>query len=596
MSSLAHFQDREDAIAAFDRLWERERPWVLAFTGFSGYGKSTLLDWLAAKRCEPQTMPYGLIGVGEYAGGIRNAFHALFQSAHLRRYLDRDEYRRYQQERKEALAERNRREVALSQSQVMVGSAEGEQQMSANLAEAYRAMEAQADELIFEAWLDCFETLAERERVVLLLDNYDSFQDRAAVAELKRFWQVLEQAQGRVPGLRVVAVSREPIRHRYELRALERGLAVDDLQPLAAADSEALLLSLGVTDAAYRQAVFRDLAQGHPLLTQMAAEVWQEAAGAITAAAVPQQISRDGAVEWVQGRILERLQGTLQEAVRWAALLRSFDAESLGRMLGETVKPAAFRKLTQRASIIRPRLAPDAWACHDLVRRVQSSYLQRERPQQFQDFHQQAQTYYLEQENGLEALYHHFFLEPSDAFAAWREMESEAAFHFDHAAWSTLIEIGLAPELRLSAADLATVLYRAGRRHYYRAEWDEATLHFDRALQRFNDIGDRLGQANVQQSLGKLYLGQDETERGLETLRQALALHQSIGDRVGQTNIHAFLARWRAERDEFAEALVAANDALTLALSFIPNHPFTQWLADFREQLAAQVENGAGST
>jgi putative ribosome biogenesis GTPase RsgA len=58
--SLAHFQDRETAIAAFDALQSDGRRWVLAFDGCSGLGKSTLIDWLIENRCKPNKIPYSL--------------------------------------------------------------------------------------------------------------------------------------------------------------------------------------------------------------------------------------------------------------------------------------------------------------------------------------------------------------------------------------------------------------------------------------------------------------------------------------------------------------------------------------------------------
>jgi len=51
---LAYFTDRETQIDAYDRLWQRDTPWVLAFDGLSGNGKSTLLGWLIANRCRPR--------------------------------------------------------------------------------------------------------------------------------------------------------------------------------------------------------------------------------------------------------------------------------------------------------------------------------------------------------------------------------------------------------------------------------------------------------------------------------------------------------------------------------------------------------------
>jgi tetratricopeptide (TPR) repeat protein len=564
MNSLDHFTDRETAVAAFDRLWQTPNLWVLAFTGFSGQGKSTLLDWLEANRCLAGELPYALIGMGEYAGQIRAALHAMLETptGSLSRHLPPVVLQRYRQKRAATLADRNRRQLTLVQQQTMQGSPQGEQQLSANLAEAYRAMDAQADEAIFDAWLECVEALPTGLRPVLLLDNYDTFQDAAAIEELQRFWQVLERARARVPNLRVVLASREPIRHQDDVRALHNGLVDDTLQPLTAGDSDALLASLGVNDAGYRRAVFAHLAQGHPLLTRMAAEAWLEAGGSLGAQDIPRQINREQAVEWVQGRILDRLSGPTKDAVRWAALLRWFQADSLAWILEGALTVDEFRRLTRYAFIIRPRLAPQAWACHDLVRRVQMAHLQQERPDAFRSFHQKARDYWHGRGDALEALYHDFFLDSEAAFAAWQEMEGMVAHDFDHATWSTLVEMALAPELNLPPDMLAHVQYRAGRRHYYRAEWVQAVEQFDQALERFNAIGDRLGQANVLKAIGDVQQFRKDRDAALASYDQALERFNAIGDRLGQANVLKAIGDVQQFRKELDAALASYDQAL----------------------------------
>lgn len=594
MTSLEHFQGRGEAIAAFDGLWAAPSPWILAFTGLSGHGKSTLLNWIEANRCRSQNLPYALIGIGEYAGEIRSAFQAMLETptGNLREQLSHEHWHQYWQERRTALQDRNRRQMALHQQQIMHGSAEGVQQMSANLAEAYWEMEAATDEVICDAWLDCLETLSDQAQLVVLLDDYDTFQDSATIKELKRFWQVMEWAKGRIPGLRVVLACREAIRHQNDLRVFDGGLICVALAPLKAEESDALLVSLGVTDGAYRQAVFNNLAEGHPLITRMAAEAWREAAGALSAADVPQQTNRQDAIEWVQARILDRLSGPLQEAVRWAALLRWFEADTLEVILNRAITATEFRALTHYSFVIRPRAAPQAWACHDLVRRVQMSYLQQAHPDTFRVFHQKAHNYHRAREEQLESIYHQYFFEPEGGFTAWQSAEREAAFAFDHTTWSALIEIGLAPELRLPPPMLAEVYFRSGRRHYYRAEWEQAVDHLDQALERFNAIGDRLGQANVLMAIGKLSLNQDDPDslkQGTDFLEQALALYQAIDDRVGPTNIYSFKSQWFAQREQYSEALQFGEMALELALPFIPDHPFTEWLKEFVQSLTEKV-------
>ena len=488
----------EKAIEAFDQLWRQAAPWILAYTGFSGHGKSTLLDWLEARRCQPQQLPYALIGLGEYAAQIGDALHALLEAHSLNSHLPRKELELYRQQRQRALEERNRRQMVITQTQEMSGAAGGQQTMSANLVEALREFDRQTEQVIVEAWLECLTRLPSGRRLVFLLDNYDTFQETASLESLKSFWGAVERAHGRQPDLRVVLASRETLRHQNHLRVLQNGLADESLDPLTPADSEALLLALGVKDAAFREAVYTRLAHGHPLITRMAAEAWLETPGGIPGGKVPHLTHREEAVEWMQGRILDRLSGPLKQAVRWAALLRWFHADSLKHILEAALPADDFRALTRYAFIVHPRVAPDYWACHDLVRRVQMAYLRRERPDEFKDFHRRSQAYYAERKDLSEALYHHFFLNPDEAFTAWAELESRAAFAFDHPTWAALMEIGLAPEISLSTKQQAEINFRSGRRHYYRAEWQLADTHLQEALQLFRAVGDRLGEANVQ--------------------------------------------------------------------------------------------------
>lgn len=55
-----------------------------------------------------------------------------------------------------------------------------------------------------------------------------------------------------------------------------------------------------------------------------------------------------------------------------------------------------------------------------------------------------------------------------------------------------------------------------------------------------------------------------------------------------------FMRLWLAGRNQFQEALDAADEAMALAMSFIPDHPFTQWLGDFRQTLVAEIEKESG--
>jgi tetratricopeptide (TPR) repeat protein len=144
----------------------------------------------------------------------------------------------------------------------------------------------------------------------------------------------------------------------------------------------------------------------------------------------------------------------------------------------------------------------------------------------------------------------------------------------------------------------ANVLKAIGDVQQFRDDRDAALDSYAQALERFNAIGSLLGQANVLQSQGKLYLQQNDPEaiqKGAEMFDRALALYQEIGARVGQTNVYAFLARWLAGRGQYSEALGYARQALELAMSFIPTHPFTKWLSEFTADLAEKAGAGTGN-
>ncbi|MEM7332965.1 MAG: tetratricopeptide repeat protein, partial [Chloroflexota bacterium] len=562
MRNLDHFKDREAAIAAFDRLWEDDRGWILAFTGFSGFGKSTLLDWLEEKRCREAEMSYALLGVGEYSANLRAFFHDLFDTP-LRQKLPEHALQQYYSHYHDAVDSLKKRKVAFEAKQLMENAEQGNQSINLNLAKAVQEMENQANTSIFEAWLNCFEQLNSESKIVILLDNYDIFQDQIAVETLKQFWQLWRRAKSRVPALRVLIASREPIRHTNEIRLFQQGLIDSELEPLPEGDSDALLSSMGVTDVAFQEAVYKKLAHGHPLITNMAAEAWLDAEGTLTATDVPSLTTHAEAVNWVQGRILNRLEGANKEAVRWAALLRWFHAESLEAILGQSMTSDEFQAFSNRASIIRPRVNPKAWACHDLVRQVQMGYLQQERPEQFLHFHKRARDYFVENNQILDSLYHHFFIDPENAFEIWQKIEAEAAFNFNHTAWQAIIEIGLAPEHQLLPQQQAEIWHRAGRRHYYRAEWDEAIYFFDQALSRFNDIGDRLGQANVLMAIGDVQQFRKELDAALDSYNQALSRFNDIGDRLGQANVLKAIGDVQQFRDDRDAALDSYNQALS---------------------------------
>ncbi len=560
LRDLDYFQDRENAIALFDRVWADENVWILAFNGVAGQGKSTLLDWLEVNRCRARGARYSAVPIGDFFSNLSGFLSRLLEASSMK--MGNERLETFQSARDKVLEDLNQRILHIRQYQNVENSPEAQQSMSANVAEAVRALQGQAEAVVIEHWLACLRSANIQERTVFLLDNYDIYQDNVSLDEIRRLWSTLERARQVLP-LLVIVASREPVRHTEHIEALRRGLEGSTLPDLSQADSSALLAALGIQDSAFHAAVFR-LAQGHPLLTRMAADAWHEAPGGILAAEVPKVTSREQAVSWLQNFIINRLEPQLRLAARWMMVLRWFSFEVLNAVLAEPIHEEQYRRLTQYAFVVPSKLVEGRKAGHDLVRRVQIEELRREQETRFAAFQRRAMTFFAEHDLPLEALYHQFLVEPEAAFKTWQDWEAQAGFRFDHHPWALLSELGLRDELNLPTAMRAEILFRAGRRHYYRAEWFLAVEHFEQALGLFREIGDRLGEASARKAIGDVQQFRDERDAALESYQKALGLFREIGDRLGEASVYASLGKLQIVSGQAQEGLQTLQNALNI--------------------------------
>ncbi len=376
----------------------------------------------------------------------------------------------------------------------MSGSQSGEQTMRADVNAAVRTMERQTERQIVEIWLYALRGLPDDEKFVLLLDNYDVYQDRVGLDDAAALWNTLERARQILPNLRTCLASREPIRHQERLDALKRGLNGLPLPDLSPKDSAALLQALGVSAPAFADAVHR-LTQGHPLLTRMAAEAWRETPGGISADHVPALTKREEAANWLQTQIFKRMASDeLREAASWALVLRWFSFEMLEALLETPLSKPQYDQLTAYSFFVPSKINEGYKAGHDLIRKVHLETMRREQPGMLQDFHAHARGYFAEREDPtLERLYHGFFAAPEETFEAWKKLEGQAAFSFHHLLWGRAMELALREELNLPAAYQAEIIFRDGRRHYYLAEWAfaEKKLHRSPAPVQGNPLMNR---------------------------------------------------------------------------------------------------------
>ncbi|MCO6450544.1 MAG: tetratricopeptide repeat protein, partial [Caldilineales bacterium] len=110
---------------------------------------------------------------------------------------------------------------------------------------------------------------------------------------------------------------------------------------------------------------------------------------------------------------------------------------------------------------------------------------------------------------------------------------------------------------------------------------DEALEHYDKAFTLFQTVGDRLGQANVLLSLGRMSVNAGQYDQALGILAQARSLYVAVGAQSGLANVSIFMAQIAAAQGDFA----AAADYMQPAADFgkAVGHPLG-------DQLQAQID------
>ena len=564
---LRHFTDRDEAIAAFEALWPGDGVWALAFHGLSGNGKSTLIDFLIETRCKPGDIGWAILDFeGSRGLALQTDWRGLLDSLAQQwglathptytagRELARREYEAIRQSLQVRL-EQKAEHGQITTSPITIDAGQGELLRQAN---------GRARHQTAAALLEAAAATHTNRRLALFLDTYELMAQAADKEYTGWLWRWLGQAAIRLPGLRVIVGSREEL---AELARRER--RQEALTFFNRTDSDQLLQRLKVTDPAWRAAVFERLAGGHPLLTEMAADLWREAQTSghpLPAAEIPQLAGQERAVEWLTGRILDRLEQPLKAAVRWAALLRRFDQECLAAILPDQAGQLAdddFDRL-RRYSFVAPARLGQGWACHDLLRRVQNAYLRTNKPTAQRQFHNQAAAYFAAVGDEVETLYHALMAGDETAPKVWVEATHAAYLRLDWPTWAALLAVTESPELVAPRPLQAESCFWRGQWHRWRYDMDEALASYQQALGLFRAVGARLGEANTLQAIGDVQQFRKEMDEALASYQQALGLFRAVGSRLGEANTLLSLGDLATAQQEWDKAKAQYEQALRL--------------------------------
>ncbi|MCO5213628.1 MAG: tetratricopeptide repeat protein [Caldilinea sp.] len=559
LPSPAHFTDREDALAAYDALWQpggSQR--VLNIEGMSGNGKSTLLWFLDNHHPRPAARLHLRLDM-ESASVRQGDYELLDALAHqCRPCLDAGALAAYAARKDVALAQAQAIRAAPAEARIEQHVADGSSvaaspnsitfEVATRLADLRR--QARTD-LLWEL-CDALAGLAALE-MTLFVDSYE-YVRHGADAEFRAWFeeQVLEALLQTLPHLRVVVAGREelPFRADRHQRAT--------LRLWTAGESDRFLQSYAIDDPSLLAAIYAHC-QGHPLLTNLAREVWSAGADVgrpLTPDELRADINRAAAAQWLVSRLLERLPEKLRAAVRAAALLRELSLDALNAVLdaGDALTTAEYQRLLRFSFVIAPPGQPPR--VHDLIRQTEEAWNRTHEPARHQALHALAQAYYAQLGDGagVDTLYHHLALDTDAAFARWKDEMGDALFNFDRQAQQALLEVARLPErwAELNDQQRGDWHYLRGRSEYYSDQWHAALDDYAEALGLFRAVGDRLGEANVLKAQGDVLYFLKRTDEALEKYAEALGLFRAVGARLGEANVlqaQGDVHRWKREYD-----------------------------------------------
>ncbi|MFF3098530.1 tetratricopeptide repeat protein, partial [Streptomyces cyaneofuscatus] len=575
---IGPFTDRVEALEGIRELAQgHSQLRALVVWGMSGQGKTTLLShvhatgWADAK--------YGLaqlshlidpaLAADGHAQGTDLARTLLGAIAEAIAELCPPEVgqglmRDYRNRQKETRAERNvhvyqgaTRSSRISNSPITVDS-------PSPVGEYARYRESLVDALI-----DLAEAAAKYPGIVLIdtsellrLADQGARRDpgRAdAEADLDSWFtaSVLKRLASAHPELRFVVAGREPLdlpiyHARIKLTEWELG------------DTEFFLLARGIpkdlTDTVHA------LCDGTPVWTAMTADLIlqaQQSAQPVTAEALRIAAADEPAAGWLTAKYLERLSDNEQQRLMLAAIPRSLTHELLDRItthIGCTARD--FQSLTRHSFI--HRTPQGKLQLHPLVRSAITSYLRTHHPKKWRDAHATAAAYFEAAGALAEVTYHQFAATESDAHTKWWHTHVTEALDESRPDEANLLidAVFEAVGTPLPLALRAHASYFRGRTEYLADKDLSAEGLLRHALELYQQLEDRLGQANALNYLGSVARMREDLPTAEELLRQAMKLYRELEDHHGQARTLALLGSVAAMRED----LPAAEELLSQAM------------------------------
>jgi tetratricopeptide (TPR) repeat protein len=93
---------------------------------------------------------------------------------------------------------------------------------------------------------------------------------------------------------------------------------------------------------------------------------------------------------------------------------------------------------------------------------------------------------------------------------------------------------------------------------------NEAVKNYEHALNLYQQVGDRLGEANVLQTMGEVQLLHDDLDGALKYFERALVLYRQVGSKLGEAYCYQAQGNVKFEQGNYQQALTLHTSAYLL--------------------------------
>jgi tetratricopeptide (TPR) repeat protein len=566
---------RLDVIRSFEQALKKpsdNSPIVIL--GGSGTGKTYLLRYLR-DRITPSDLPSALLDFEQINLRTDALAVSFVLASNLRLAMKPDVWEKFNKLLTEEQKNLSRLPLQLTITQTIPAqnSNISNTEQSIQASSLIRRAEEQAINIVSQELIDAISSISARP-IILFIDTLERIKGSGDSTLWDwLFFTILSPLTKILQGNIVIVAAGQPPLY------IERyfpSVASESLDYFTYEETAEFLLSRGgINNPSLQKNIF-DITKGHPLLTDIISRVWTRETNrgqvSLPFPEIKGEFEEVARTEWVMNRVIERLDKTLGEIVRFGVILRSFNLDDLEgvfpHLLSDGVK--TYERLLSYPFILR--INDERHTFHELIRRVQAGFLRRQAPRDWQLLHSRAFDYYIgqirEKRNQkistVNMIFHQLMLDEELGIASWQNEFNTALLNWDRSYLADLLSIVTDPTMQLSGISPGIVELSQGKFYVQDAKWQEATEKFEYSLEIFSTCDNKWGIAETRKGIGNIHYARGDYEKALVEYKSAHELYSADQNNDGIARTLKSIGDIHLKRGAYDQALVSYGEAKSI--------------------------------